>query len=256
MHHRCKSLGSIVLITLAISLFLPGSLSLAADPILIAETTRFGSTSELEGDITCGKNTGGLHTYLKTAKFRIYICSDPQDPTFPRFYRGFSAPGKLNLSLRADGYDPRQGRYLIFENGGYQYILDSGNSTTQVAQLIVKAPDGKILSEEIASVYLNSPMLQQDNAPEFGCAADESQFIDAETQHFQVYICGGDLPHTYVGIVKQNGSSIRLHLQSYQAQGEQFVAVNGTTRYILTPQHLKVTEGFKVLVDEPITRWN
>jgi hypothetical protein len=47
------------------------------------------------------------------------------------------------------------------------------------------------------------------------CQPEESLFIVAETKGFWVNICGGDFPHTYVGVSKTNGKSIRLPLRDY-----------------------------------------
>lgn len=221
-------------------------------PLLIAQATRFGSTTELEGDVTCGRGTGGPYTFVKTENFVIYVCGDESDPGTPRFYRSFDHEGNLGLSLVATDYDPQQGRYLIFENSGYQCILDGGNAQTRTGLLIVKDPSGKTLTEEVAQVYL----VRDSFVATGGCAAGESWFVEAETANFRIYICGGDLPQTYVGVAKQNGSSIELPLESYSSQGDEFVAVNGDVRYLLTPNRLLVTQGSTVLVDEPIQSWN
>ncbi len=117
--------------------------------------TYFGGVYELAGDTTCGRDTGGLHTYVRTRNYDVYICSDPRSLDQPRFYRSFEADGQPGLSLVASTYDPQQGRYLIFDNGGYEYILDPGNATTRVGQLIVRAPNGEILLEETASTWLS-----------------------------------------------------------------------------------------------------
>ncbi len=127
-------------------------------PTLIAigqPLTYFGGVDELAGDTTCGRDTGGLHTYVRTRNYDVYICGDPRDPDQPHFYRSFEANGQPGLSLAATTYDPQQGRYLIFDNGGYKYILDPGNATSRVGQLIVRAPNGEILLEEAASTWLS-----------------------------------------------------------------------------------------------------
>lgn len=223
--------------------------------------TRFGNTSELEGDVTCGRGTGGLYAYARTPKFRVYICSEDGDPSVPRYYRSFSQ-GKLGLSLDAEDYEPRQGRYLIFKNNGYQYILDSGNGQTRTVQLIVKDPKDRILTEEVAQVYLESDgsaatkSQLQDRSVNLGCRDGESEFVTAETANFRVFICGGDLPHTYVGVAKKGGSRIRLDLQAIDPKADRFTAVNGDIRYQLTRQQLRVTQGKRILVAEPILSWN
>lgn len=79
-----------------------------------------------------------------------------------------------------------------------------------------------------------------------------SQFVTAETANFYIYICGGDLPNTYVGVAKNlKTGSIVLPLQSYSK--DQFVAVNGNVRYTLTRHQLIVTRQGKIIVKEKAT---
>lgn len=86
------------------------------------------------------------------------------------------------------------------------------------------------------------------------CNDGESMFVAAETRGFWINICGGDNPYDYVAVSKRDGASIRLKLRSYNR--DQFVAVNGTYRYTLTPSRLRVTDRGRTLVNQPITRWN
>ncbi len=81
----------------------------------------------------------------------------------------------------------------------------------------------------------------------------DSQFVHAETKNFEVYICGGDLPHTYVGIDNNTGKSITLPLRE-SGDNHTFVAVNGYYRYILTRNWLTVTENGRVVVRQR-ARW-
>ncbi|WP_341527954.1 hypothetical protein WKK05_00940 [Nostoc sp. UHCC 0302] len=76
-----------------------------------------------------------------------------------------------------------------------------------------------------------------------------SQFVTAETKNFLVYICGGDLPNTYVGYAK-NGTTggVILPLRNYS--NNRFVAVNGNVRYVLTRKELTVTKNGRVIVCE------
>jgi hypothetical protein len=92
------------------------------------------------------------------------------------------------------------------------------------------------------------------------CREGESTFLMAETQNYWVNICGGDLPHTYVGVNKRNGNSIRVDLRDYSEDGEMFEAVNGNVSYLLvrgTPRgdFLTVTQGRREILREPILRW-
>ncbi|MBA3922387.1 MAG: hypothetical protein H0X31_12085, partial [Nostocaceae cyanobacterium] len=42
---------------------------------------------------------------------------------------------------------------------------------------------------------------------------NSSQFVHAQSKRFQVYICGGDLPHIYVAINNNTGEKFILPLQ-------------------------------------------
>lgn len=128
---------------------------LPASIVLGQPLTYFGSVYEFKGDSTCGRDTGGLHTYVHTRNYDIYICGDPRDPSQARFYRSFEVDGRPGLSLVANTYSPQQGRYLIFDNGGYEYILDPGTATTRLGLLIVRDPQGTLLLEEVASTWLS-----------------------------------------------------------------------------------------------------
>ncbi len=73
-------------------------------------------------------------------------------------------------------------------------------------------------------------------------------------------ICGGDLPHTYVGVSKTDGSRIRLPLDNYEPDGSWYEAINGDVSYALifgtTKGHfLSVTRGNRELVKQPILKW-
>ncbi len=222
--------------------------------------TRYGSVAELEGDITCGRGTGGYHSYLETESIHIYVCSDEQDPSQPRFYRSFSPTGELGLSLIAEDYEPTQGPYTIFVNEGYDYILDPGDAQTQTAFIIVRDPDGTIVAEDPGLVYLSQDYEgseSEDSHEVFnGCLPEETLFVTAETDNFYVSICGGDLPKTYVGMSKSDGTSIRLSIESYDPQGSYFEAINGDVIYLLTPEVLEVTQGSEILLSESILVWN
>lgn len=92
------------------------------------------------------------------------------------------------------------------------------------------------------------------------CYEDESLFVAAETSGYWINICGGDLPHTYVGINKRNGNSIRLQLSDYADDGSYFEAMNGNVSYLLirdTPRgsFLTVTRGERELLRQSILQW-
>ncbi|HEY9877297.1 MAG TPA: hypothetical protein V6D29_02520 [Leptolyngbyaceae cyanobacterium] len=92
------------------------------------------------------------------------------------------------------------------------------------------------------------------------CNEDESLFASVETSGYWVNICGGDLPHTYVGVSKRNGKSIRVPLADYDDDGSYFEAINGDVSYLLirnTPRgsFLTVTQGDRELLRQVILEW-
>jgi hypothetical protein len=93
------------------------------------------------------------------------------------------------------------------------------------------------------------------------CQPEESLFIVAETSGFWVNICGGDLPHFYIGKSKINGKQIRLPLKDYDPQGNYFEAVNQTFSYLLIRgstkgDFLTVTQGERELFRQPVLNWH
>ena len=113
-----------------------------------------------------------------------------------------------------------------------------------------------------ASVVSKAENIAQnpDSFPNY-CQPGESLFIVAETKGFWVNICGGDLPHTYVGVSKINGNKIRLPLQDYDRQGNYFEAVNLDVSYLLIRgstkgDFLTVTQGDRELFRQPILDWH
>lgn len=93
---------------------------------------------------------------------------------------------------------------------------------------------------------------------ENGCPqGNPSEFVHAETKTFDVYICGGDLPHIYVGRSKDGSGEITLPLLQ-TSKRKTFVALNESYpniyRYTLTPDRLTVTKNGKTIVSER-ARW-
>lgn len=115
----------------------------------------------------------------------------------------------------------------------------------------------KILANNLT--IKSSPLVSQNQFKNY-CKSEESLFLSAETKNFWVNICGGDLPHYYIGVSKRNGKRIRLKLNDYDAKGDYFSANNGNVNYLIifnTPKgnFLTVTEGKKELVREPLINW-
>ncbi|MCU0535921.1 MAG: hypothetical protein MUD14_18690 [Hydrococcus sp. Prado102] len=125
-----------------------------------------------------------------------------------------------------------------------------------------------LLGLGISSLFVSSALADQKvryiaqsprSLPNY-CQSQESLFIVAETKGFWVNICGGDLPHSYVGVSKTNGNRIRLPLKDYDQQGNYFEAVNGNVSYLLIRgsakgDFLTVTQGDRELVRQPVLNW-
>lgn len=88
-------------------------------------------------------------------------------------------------------------------------------------------------SQPTATTNQQLPQSLLASVPSF-CGEYESTFILAETSDFWLNICGGDLPHTYIGVNKRTGASIRLPLASYSPDGQLFEARNGNVRYLIS----------------------
>lgn len=110
---------------------------------------KVGSLSEIEGDITCGRGTGGTLAYAETKNYLVYICGAEDDPTAPRFYRSRTRNGGPGLNLEAVNYDPRQLRYFEFRNDDYTYILQIPTSRIPNPVLAVEFPNGKRVEERV-----------------------------------------------------------------------------------------------------------
>jgi hypothetical protein len=87
------------------------------------------------------------------------------------------------------------------------------------------------------------------------CPDRSKQFVAGETDSFNIYICGKNRPTQYVGVAKDNGSSIRLKLASV-SKGK-YVARNGSTAYTVTRNSLKITQNGRVLQTQPlrVSQW-
>lgn len=107
-----------------------------------------GSVAELQGDTTC-EGTGGILVYAETENYLIYICSDLNDPTQPRYYRSFDRDRTPGMRLEATDYDPRQMRYFEFKNEGYSYLLQMPMGANPNPMLTVLFPDGTAIEEAI-----------------------------------------------------------------------------------------------------------
>ena len=118
-----------------------------------ADAVRFGNVKELEGDVTC-RQTGGIYAYGETTNFKVYICSDANNPDQPRYYRSFNRDGSPGLNLTAEKYDPLKGSMVEFRNDDYTYGMDLLADGGDKPMLRVGLPGGKTNTEPL-TVLLN-----------------------------------------------------------------------------------------------------
>ncbi|HEY9908268.1 MAG TPA: hypothetical protein V6D18_11775, partial [Thermosynechococcaceae cyanobacterium] len=122
--------------------------SLTVSPVA-AQSLSIGKLSEIEGDVTCSSTfrTGGTLVYAETANYRVYVCSDRNNPDQPRYYRSFDKQGGT-LTLAAMDYNPRKPDSYEFRNRGYRYTLQIP-SAQSTPVLRVTLPNGKRYEEKI-----------------------------------------------------------------------------------------------------------
>ncbi len=87
------------------------------------------------------------------------------------------------------------------------------------------------------------------------CPPNTSLYRAAETRNYFAHICmakGGTL--VYIGGAK-NGTQNTVNATIPSNSGEQFVAVQGNTRYILTQSQLRIIQGNQTIVNERVLRW-
>ena len=114
-----------------------------------SEPLKVGSLKELRGDRTC-RGTGGITTYAETKSFLVYICSDQNRRTQPRYYRSRDRRNhNSTLNLEAINYNPRQTRYFEFKNKGYTYVLQIPISQIPNPVLEIEFPSGKRVEERV-----------------------------------------------------------------------------------------------------------
>ena len=71
-----------------------------------------------------------------------------------------------------------------------------------------------------------------------------------ETKGFNIYLCGGDGEIFYHGVDKKNGNSITL--PATYRNGAGYVAVNGSTTYIINESSLTVLDNGKEILSQSV----
>jgi len=203
-----------------------------------------------------------LFHVMETQGFWVNICGSDR----PSHYVGVSKSDGKNIRLPLNDYSP-DGLWYEAYNGSTRYQVALHGEEAPIALVVTDTAKGdRVLVQQdvLRDQQLASASPGGDSAEAPGhnyCESGESMFVTAETENFWLNICGGDLPHHYVGVSKKDNARIRLELSGYDPQGDRFVANNGPIRYELflvgAPEALVVTNTSNgtVLVREQIVRF-
>lgn len=179
---------------------------------------------------------------FETSKYKVYIClGDTKNP--------------LGYYVRVTKSDDIKITLPITRKNGETYIAFQGEISHIVSPyefMINKL--GRILNRErvLNAVTADGKLLAS------ACPQGENVLIEAVTRSFIVYICGNSKPGSYVGVTRQGNEKITLPLQELKpgaVQTQEYVAVNGKTRFLLTRDNLEIAEGDLVIIKEKVLRW-
>ncbi|MGQ4648175.1 peptidoglycan-binding protein [Lyngbya aestuarii] len=151
--NRLKAL--LIVFAIAISAFLFSGQAFALE---------VGSLSEIEGDASCGiRKTGGTAVYAETANNRVYICTDREEYTEPRYLLALNRFADKGIFIRAE--NPRSLRFFEFPDpdNGYNYILQIPLSQIPNPVFAVELPNGLRFEEEITRYLTTTQQPQSDN---------------------------------------------------------------------------------------------
>lgn len=89
-----------------------------------------------------------------------------------------------------------------------------------------------------------------------GCQLEQRVFAIAETKSFFIFLCGADdakIPDTYVSIAKHRDAKIDAPLTRVGANV--FKATRGNSTHTITPKHLTVYLGKRIVLKESMLRY-
>ncbi|GAB1538224.1 hypothetical protein NUACC21_08820 [Scytonema sp. NUACC21] len=181
---------------------------------------------------------------FETAKYSVYIC------------RG-EKTGSLGYYVRISKNDGGRTTLPVSQTIGETYIAVKEELAHVVTpyELLVSKQGRIILKERVKSAVKGDGQLLT-----ISCPKDENTLVEAETKGFIIYICGQEVPRSYVSVAKNGNDAVTLPLLSYKPQSEtkdsQFLAVNGNVRYILTRNVLRVIHDGRTIVKEKVVGWN
>jgi hypothetical protein len=164
----------------------------------------------------------------------------------------FSKPGIENdvfgfePAIEVELYDSKTGKFKMFDKDSVKVVFTSGDTQERVEKV------GGNLSGTSQSRYRKISSTNKTSSTKLAttssCHSGKKTFVTAETENFNIYICGDNSPTDYVGVSKKTKESILLPLKS----SSQFIAKNGKYTYAVTRQFLTVAENGKIIKKEPI----
>jgi hypothetical protein len=178
-----------------------------------------------------------------TAKYYVYICRGEKADSLGYYVR-IPKTGFGNLTLPVSR---RSGETYVAMNGEIVHTINP-------YEFVVVKKGRVILKERVnKAIDGDSQPLVRD------CPEGQKVLIEAETTNFIVYICGGDVPRSYINIAKNGIGKITMPVQSYYFHGKledsRYVAVNGDILYVLTQKVLRVTQNGQTIVKEKVIKF-
>jgi hypothetical protein len=181
---------------------------------------------------------------FETEKYVVYICSgDVKNPL--GYYNRISKNDGIKLTLpitskKGDTHIARKNEFVHVVTP-YELLVTKYNRSILRERVInAIAPDGKLLVR--------------------GCPEGNNTFVEAETVNFIIYICGNNVPASFISIARNNQEKITVSLQSYNprnaVEASRYVAVQDDIRYVLTSKVLRISQDNRTLVKEKVLRWN
>uniref|UniRef100_A0A0C1NFG4 Uncharacterized protein n=1 Tax=Tolypothrix bouteillei VB521301 TaxID=1479485 RepID=A0A0C1NFG4_9CYAN len=180
---------------------------------------------------------------FETAKYRVYIC------------RGEKA-GSLGYYVRISKSDGGKTTIPVTQVNGETYVAIKEELAHVITpyELIAVKQGRLILKERVKSAFKGDGQALTKN-----CPPGQNTLVEAETTGFLVYICGKEVPDSYISIAKNGNSAIALPLQkdnSQSGENTQYLAINGNVHYILNRNVFRVIEDGRTIVKEKVINWN
>lgn len=215
------------------SLFFPVTRTLAQSSML-----QFNAATEI-----CPIQNSFPKRSFETSKYKLYIClGDTKNPL--GYYVRVTKSDNIKITLP------------IVRKNGETYIAKQGEISHIVSPYeFMVSKLGRVQNRERVTSAISGDGQLLVSA----CPQGENVLIEAVTKSFIVYICGNDKPGSYVGVARIGNEKVTLPLQSIKPDGafdkQNYVAVKGNTRFLLTRETLEIMVGDATVVREKVIRW-